>query len=166
MAEFAVLGIGNDLLQDDGAGIHALRQFDAVNQHADVAAIDGGTIGLALMSELEGHQGIVVIDAMRLGTLPGTVTIHEGSDMDHCLRNHSGSAHEVSISDLIDALRLSDALPPRRALIGIEPACIEWGTEPTPKIAGSIDAAVIAIQAMLERWRQEIDEEIGKEDAA
>ncbi|MDJ0918374.1 MAG: hydrogenase maturation protease [Woeseiaceae bacterium] len=162
MAAFAVLGIGNDLLQDDGAGIHAIRQFEAVNQHVDVTAIDGGTIGLALMSELEGHQGIIVIDAMRLGTPPGTVTIHEGADMDHCLRNHSGSAHEVSISDLMDALRLSDALPPRRALIGIEPACIEWGTEPTPKIAGSIDAAVVAIQALLERWRQEIS----KEDAA
>ena len=159
MSEFAVLGIGNDLLQDDGAGIHALRQFASVNEHGDVRTIDGGTIGLALMSELGGLHGLIVIDAMRLGTPPGTVTIHEGVDMDHCLRNHSGSAHEVSISDLMDALRLSDALPPRRALIGIEPDCIEWGTEPTQRVAGAIDAAVVAIQALLERWRQEITQE-------
>ena len=162
MTVFAVLGIGNDLLQDDGAGIHALRQFESVNEHADVRGIDGGTIGLALMSELEGLHGLVVIDAMRLGTPPGTVTMHEGADMDHCLRNHSGSAHEVSISDLMDALRLSDALPPRRALVGIEPACIEWGTDPTAVVAGAIDAAVVAVQALFERWRQEI----GREDAA
>lgn len=159
MADFAVLGIGNDLLQDDGAGIHALRRFESVNEHADIRTIDGGTIGLALMSELEGLHGLIVIDAMRLGTPPGTLTLHEGADMDHCLRNHSGSAHEVSISDLMDALRLSDALPPRRALIGIEPACIEWGTEPTPAIASAIDAAVVAIQALFERWRQEISQE-------
>ena len=159
MAQFAVLGIGNDLLQDDGAGIHTLRQFRAVNEHVDVRTIDGGTIGLALMSELDGLLGLVVIDAMRLGTPPGTVSIHEGAEMDHCLRNHSGSAHEVSISDLMDALRLSDALPPRRALIGIEPDCIEWGTEPTPKVESAIDASVVAAQALFERWRQEINEE-------
>ena len=159
MPAFAVLGIGNDLLQDDGAGIHALRQFESVNEHADVRSIDGGTIGLALMSELGGLHGLVVIDAMRLGTPAGTVTIHEGADMDHCLRNHSGSAHEVSISDLMDALRLSDALPARRALVGIEPACIEWGTEPTDSVAGAIDAAVVAVQALFERWRQEISQE-------
>lgn len=159
MAEFAVLGIGNDLLQDDGAGIHTLRQFAASNEHPDVTTIDGGTIGLALMSELNGPDGIVVIDAMRLNTAPGSVTVHEGGDMDHCLRNHSGSAHEVSISDLMDALRLSDALPPRRALIGIEPACIEWGTEPTSDVATAIEAAAAAVRDLLDRWRQEINQE-------
>ncbi len=159
MAEFTVLGIGNDLLQDDGAGIHALRRFTSTQQHTDVAAIDGGTIGLALMSELTGRGGIVVIDAMRLGKPPGTVTVLEGSDMDRCLRNHSGSAHEVSISDLMDALRLSDALPPRRALIGIEPKEIEWGTEPTAGVAAAVEEASIAIQTVLDRWRQEINQE-------
>ena len=159
MAQFAVLGIGNDLLQDDGAGIHALRRFKASNQHPDVAAIDGGTIGLALMSELTGRAGVIVIDAMRLGKAPGTVKILEGSAMDRCLRNHSGSAHEVSISDLMDALRLSDALPARRALIGIEPQEIEWGTEPTAGVAAAVEEASTAIQSLLDRWRQEINQE-------
>ena len=80
MAEFAVLGIGNDLLQDDGAGIHALRQFETANPQPDVTTIDGGTIGLALMSELNGPEGIIVIDAMRLGT--GIEALHRTTGID------------------------------------------------------------------------------------
>ena len=159
MLEFAVLGVGNDLLQDDGAGIHTLRRFAATNKHRDVDTVDGGTIGLALMSELSGRSGLIVIDAMRLGKSAGTVTILEDADMDRCLRNHHGSAHEVGISDLMDALRLSGDLPARRALVGIEPESIEWGTEPTPGVAKAIDQAAAAIHGLLSEWRLATAEE-------
>ena len=154
MLEFAVLGVGNDLLQDDGAGIHTLRRYAATNGHSDVVTIDGGTIGLALMAELAGRQGLIVIDAMRLRTPPGTVTILEGAEMDECLRSHHGSAHEVGISDLMDALRLSGELPTRRALVGIEPESIEWGTEPTPRVASAVEQAAAAIHGLLSEWRK------------
>ena len=159
MLDFAVLGVGNDLLQDDGAGIHALRRFTSTNSHPDAAVIDGGTIGLALISEISGRGGLIVIDAMRLGKRPGTVTVLEGADMDECLRAHHGSAHEVGISDLMDALRLADDLPPRRALVGIEPESIEWGTEPTPCVASAIDQAATAIHGLLCNWRKANGEE-------
>ena len=154
MLDFAVLGVGNDLLQDDGAGIHTLRQFTAANGHPDVAAIDGGTIGLALMTELSGRAGLIVIDAMRLGKTPGTVTVLEGTDMDECLRTHHGSAHEVGISDLMDALRLAGDLPPQRALVGIEPESIEWGTEPTPCVSDAVPKASAAIHGLLSERRK------------
>ncbi len=162
MLGFAVLGVGNDLLQDDGAGIHTLRRFAATNTHQDVAVIDGGTIGLALMNELSGRSGLVVIDAMRLSKAPGTVTVLEDDEMDRCLRTHRGSAHEVGISDLMDAMRLSGCLPPRRALVGIEPESIEWGTEPTPCVAKAVIEAAEAIHRLLSEWRQDI----GAESAA
>ncbi len=155
MLEFAVLGVGNDLLQDDGAGIHTVRRFAAINSHPDVDTIDGGTIGLALMAELSGRSGLIVIDAMRLGKPAGTVSVLEGADMDACLRNHCGSAHEVGISDLMDALRLSGDLPARRALVGIEPESIEWGTEPTHCVANAIDEAASAIHGLLGEWRRD-----------
>ena len=159
MLDFAVLGVGNDLLQDDGAGIHTLRRYAATNGHPDVDTIDGGTIGLALMTEISGRKGLVVIDAMRLSSPPGTVTILEGTDMDECLLSHHGSAHEVGISDLMDALRLSGDLPPRRALVGIEPESIEWGTEPTPLVANAIDQAAAAIHGLLSEWRKSTGKE-------
>ena len=75
--------------------------------------------------------------------------------MDECLRNHHGSAHEVGLSDLMDALRLSGALPDNRALIGIEPESIGWGTEPTPGVAAAVPQASAEARRLLANWRSE-----------
>jgi len=152
-AGIAVVGIGNNLLRDDGAGIHTLARFAAENDDDAVDCLDGGTVGLALLDRLSGLAGLVALDAMRLGKAPGTVTVLEGADMDTHLRNQRGSVHEVGLSDLLDALRLRGDLPPHRALIGIEPADMDWGTEPTPAVAEAIPAAAAAARRLVAHWR-------------
>lgn len=153
MSATAILGIGNNLLTDDGAGIHVLQHFETANEDPSVNCIDAGTVGLAIMDRLCDLDGLIAIDAMRLGKPPGTVTVLEGEQMDECLRNHHGSAHEVGLSDLMDALRLSDELPAHRALIGIEPDDIGWGTEPTPGVAAAVPLASAAAQHLIDSWR-------------
>jgi hydrogenase maturation protease len=152
MTSIAVLGIGNNLLTDDGAGIHALQRFAAGNANDSVACIDAGTVGLALMDRLFDLDGLVAIDAMRLDQPPGTVTVFEGEAMDAYLRRHHGSVHELGLSDLMDALRLSDELPAKRALIGIEPADLGWGTEPTEAVAAAIPQALSLLHELLRSW--------------
>ena len=90
---------------------------------------------------------------MRLGKQPGTVTVLEGAAMDDYLRNRCGSAHEVGFSDLVDALRLNGTLPPKRALVGIEPESIDWGTEPTTRVVAAIPDAVACVKSLIDDWR-------------
>jgi len=151
--------VGNNLLQDDGAGIHALEHFAREHSCDHVRCIDAGTVGLAIMDRLTGLDGLVAVDAMRLGEAPGTVTVLEGSAMDVCLRNHHGSAHEVGLADLMDALRLSGELPENRALVGIEPENIGWGLEPTACVAAAISRAATDIAELVEAWRQDSSRE-------
>ena len=151
----AVVGIGNSLLTDDGAGIHSLERFAESNTDEDVFCLDGGTVGLALLDRLSNLDAVVVLDAMKLGNRPGTVVVLEGEAMDAHLRNQHGSVHEVGLSDLMDALRLRGDLPDRRALIGIEPAEMGWGTWPTPAIAAALPEAVSNAQKLVRRWRAE-----------
>src|SRR6056300_805049 len=134
----AVVGIGNSLLTDDGAGIHTLERFAEDNTDDSVCCLDGGTVGLALLDRLSILDGLVARDAMILGKRPGSVTVLQGEDMDSHLRNQRGSVHEVGLSDLMDALRLRGELPEHRALIGIEPADMDWGTEPTASVAAAV----------------------------
>ena len=151
----AVVGIGNSLLTDDGAGIHSLERFAEINTDDDVFCLDGGTVGLALLDRLSNLTGIIVLDAMKLGKPPGSVTVLEGDAMDAHLRNQHGSVHEVGLSDLMDALRLRSDLPERRALVGIEPADMDWGTWPSPAVAAALPEAVSNTQKLLRRWRAE-----------
>ena len=113
-----------------------------------------GTVGLALMDRLTNLHGLVAVDAMRLGKAPGTVTVLEGEDMDRHLRNHHGSVHELGLADILDALRLCDDLPPNRALVGIEPEQMDWGTEPTQKVAAAIPSATAKIRDLVDDWRK------------
>ena len=154
MLSIAVVGIGNNLLQDDGAGIHALQHFQQHHADDSVRCLDAGTVGLALMDRLSNLHGLVAVDAMRLGKPPGTVTVLEGEDMDRHLRNHHGSVHELGLSDILDALRLCGDLPAHRALVGIEPEQMDWGTEPTRTVAAAIPSATARIRDLVLDWRQ------------
>ena len=151
----AVVGIGNSLLTDDGAGIHTLERFAEGNTNDDVFCLDGGTVGLALLDRLSDLDGLVALDAMKLGLRPGTVTVLEGEAMDAHLRNQHGSVHEVGLSDLMDALRLRGDLPEKRALIGIEPEDMDWGTEPTAAVAAALPEAADRANNLVENWRNE-----------
>ena len=133
----AVVGIGNSLLTDDGAGIHTLERFAEDNADDGVCCLDG----------------LVALDAMILGKRPGAVTVLQGEDMDLHLRNQRGSVHEVGLSDLMDALRLRGELPKNRALIGIEPEDMDWGTEPTPTVAAAVPKAAALAEDLVRDWR-------------
>jgi hydrogenase maturation protease len=153
MDSIAVVGVGNNLLQDDGVGIHALHHYEKHHADPDVRCLDAGTVGLALMDRLSDLHGLVAVDAMRLGKPVGTVTVLEGEEMDRHLRNHHGSVHELGLSDILDALRLCGDLPANRALVGIEPEQMDWGTEPTPKVAAAIPSATARIRDLVVEWR-------------
>jgi hydrogenase maturation protease len=140
-------------LTDDGAGIHTLEQFAQLNADEEIVCLDGGTVGLALLDRLSDLDGLVALDAMKLGLRPGTITVLEGESMDDYLRNQHGSVHEVGLSDLMDALRLRGDLPERRALIGIEPEDMDWGTEPTAAVAGALPQAAEHAHDLVRRWR-------------
>ena len=156
----AVVGIGNSLLTDDGAGIHTLERFAEDNADDDVCCLDGGTVGLALFDRLANLNGLIALDAMKLGKNPGAVTVLLGEDMDSHLRNQHGSVHEVGLSDLMDALRLSGNLPANRALIGIEPEDMDWGTKPTPVVAAAVPEAAAFAEDLVRTWRAEPNPEV------
>lgn len=156
----AVVGIGNSLLTDDGAGIHTLERFAEGNEDDDVNCLDGGTVGLALLDRLENLKGLIALDAMKLGKEPGAVTVLVGEDMDSHLRNQHGSVHEVGLSDLMDAMRLRGELPDNRALIGIEPEDMDWGTEPTAVVAAAVPEAAAFAQDLVRTWRTGANPEV------
>jgi len=156
----AVVGIGNSLLTDDGAGIHTLERFAEGNTNDDVFCLDGGTVGLALLDRLSDLKGLVAIDAMKLGKTPGSITVLQGEEMDAHLRNQHGSVHEVGLSDLMDAMRLRGELPDKRALIGIEPAYMDWGTEPTAVVAAALPDAAAYAHQLVSDWHTESPREM------
>ncbi|MBI5646771.1 MAG: hydrogenase maturation protease [Ignavibacteriae bacterium] len=68
-----VLGLGNDILGDDGVGIEAARGLRALGG-TDIEVIESAEAGLALLEILEGYDTALILDAMCTGVhTPGSI---------------------------------------------------------------------------------------------
>ncbi len=155
-ASTLVLGIGNTLLSDEGVGIHVVRALEShAARRPGVTCLDGGTLSFTLAGQLSAHDRLIVVDAARTGSSPGSVRCFEGEAMDRYLSGNRASVHEVGLADLMDIARLTDRFPERRALVGIEPQAIDWGEAPSAVVARAIPGAVAVVLALLDRWDAE-----------
>jgi hydrogenase maturation protease len=151
-----VLGIGNTLLGDDGAGVHALSHIERrLDGREGVTLLDGGTSSFTLLPTLDNFNGLIVIDATCLDCAPGSVRCFEGPAMDEVLGRPRRSVHEIGLRDLLNMARLVGRLPPRRALIGIEPAEIGWSSLPTAMVSEALEDAAAAALELIRRWADE-----------
>jgi hydrogenase maturation protease len=60
--------------------------------------------------------------------------------------------HEVGLIDLLQMMMLNNEAPRMRALVGIQPEVIGWGTEMSPAVLASIPVAGAAINNILTSW--------------
>ncbi|MEN6584764.1 MAG: HyaD/HybD family hydrogenase maturation endopeptidase [Sulfuricella sp.] len=150
-----VLGIGNTLLQDEGAGVHAMHRLQL--ESADLTGIefvDGGTLSFTLAGPIGDVDCLLVIDAAELGGPPGTVEVFRDAEMDRFLgANRKCSVHEVGLLDLLAITHLTDKLPPQRALIGIQPAVLDWGEVPSAAVAQALPLACATARELIRGWQ-------------
>lgn len=153
-SETLILGIGNTLLTDEGAGIHALNQLQLEYPNIpNITFIDGGTLSFTLAVWIEDCTNLIVFDATQLQSPAGTVKSFVGTAMDDFLGTSKRSAHEVGLLDLMDIARITEHLPVNRALIGIQPDKMGWGMEPTDAVALALDSAVNEAVKLIEEWQ-------------
>ena len=149
-----VLGLGNTLLTDEQVGVRVAEAVgrDPRAEALGIRALDGGTMGLSLLVDMEEADAMVVIDAAWLKQHAGAIETFEGADMDHFLRTRGRNPHDIGLDDMLDGLRLRDAVPEHRALVGIQPAHLGVGEAMTPAVAEAVPAAVEAVFELVERW--------------
>jgi hydrogenase maturation protease len=150
-----VLGFGNVLLSDDGAGIRLVERLRS-ELGADAAEfVDGGTLSFSLLPYLEATHSMLVADAADLDREPGAIGLFEGAAMDEFLKiPRRRTVHEVGLVDLLDMARLLGCLPDRRALLCIQPGRIDWCETLSGPVAEVMPEASRKARATLERWIQ------------
>ena len=154
-SETLILGIGNTLLSDEGAGIHALKLLQS--EYPDIpnlTFLDGGTLSFTLATWIEDCDNLIVFDAAELQQPAGTVKTYVGADMDEFLGTSKRSAHEVGLLDLMDIARITEHLPENRALIGIQPEYMDWGMEPTASVQNALGTAASEAVTLIRQWQE------------
>lgn len=153
MTRSVVLGIGNILLSDDGAGVHVARHLEALlEKRTDVQVIDAGTLSFTLAPVIEDADRLIVIDAAQLHAAPGTVRTYLGTEFDSFLGKAKLTVHEVGLVDLIDIARLMDAVPPQRAIVAVQPLCATWGSSLTKDVDAAVPEIASRVLELLDEW--------------
>src|SRR5581483_6021478 len=125
-------------MSDDGAGVHAIRRLTHEPRlPAAVQLVDGGTLGLELLSVASGADLLIVIDAVDLGAAPGTPVRLDGGRLAEL--EGGGSAHQLGLPDLLCALRLLGAEPARTVLLGVQPAFVGLGPDLSPEVERGLE---------------------------
>ena len=137
-----LLGLGNPLMGDDGAGQALLTRLSssAPEWGETVEFVDGGTQGLALLGVFEKRKAVVFLDAISLGDKAGAVHVLKGEELLH-MGGRATTAHEGSAPQILTALELLGETPKEIVMIGVEPEKIGLGIGLSPTVAAAIDSA-------------------------
>ena len=103
----AVIFVGNELMRDDGIGVHAYRMFhERYGEPDGVDVREAGCMSLDMLPLVDACDLIITVDAVEgTGRPAGTVFRFSPEDM----ARHSGamaSLHDLKLVDLFDAAAL------------------------------------------------------------
>jgi hydrogenase maturation protease len=148
-----VLGLGNVLLGDEGAGVRVVERLLArYDLPEGVRAMDGGTLGLDLLPYLEGVERLVVVDAVQAQQAPGTLVRLRGREIPVFLDAAKVSPHQDGLHDLLAAAMLKGCLPGEVVLWGVQVESLGVGLDLGPAVAARVDELVQKVVEELARW--------------
>jgi hydrogenase maturation protease len=107
--KIVVLGLGNLLLGDEGAGVRVIELLRRRRTPASVELVDGGTIGFGLLGIFDRADRVVVVDAACDGRPPGTVA--RVSPVFDPAYPPAILPHDVGLKNLLDAAALLGKKP-------------------------------------------------------
>jgi hydrogenase maturation protease len=143
--ELLVLGLGNVLCGDDGLGIEAVhRLLERYTLAEGVTALDGGTLGMALLGHLAEARRVLLVDAIEADGPPGTLVRLEGEAVAPAVRERL-SVHQVGVADLLDSLHLIGAYPPTLVLLGVVPASMDLHLGLSPPVEKAMPALLATV---------------------
>jgi hydrogenase maturation protease len=150
-----VLGLGNPLMRDDGVGISALGRLREAWAFDDgVRLEDGGTWGMNLLPLIEDAERLVLLDAIRAGTAPGSLVVLERDQLPRLFALKM-SPHQIDLREILALAELRGRLPAEAVAVGVEPADVELGDGLTPAVAARVDEAVAVVVDRLRRMGHE-----------
>ncbi len=142
--EIAIVGLGNELMTDDGLGVHAVRRLQMETLPANVRVVEVGTAALHCQDVFEQADIVIAVDAVAAGGPAGRIVCFDGDQAD---LNNTCSLHDLGAAGV---LRLIDPVRrPMLFIVGAEPEIVDYGTELTPTLQRTVTRLVQILKEMV-----------------
>jgi hydrogenase maturation protease len=143
---FTIIGLGNELLSDDGVGIKVVRELKKRLTDTSIAFEEIAVGGLGLLDYVVGYRECIIVDAITSGTQPAG-TLYRFVQSPDQEPMHLTSSHQIDLGQVLALAKLLGAsLPAKLTVYGIEvsdittfrDACTEEVNEAIPKLVDLI----------------------------
>jgi hydrogenase maturation protease len=140
-----ILGIGNVLMTDEGVGVRVVDELQSRFRFPpEIEIVDGGTSGMELLEDLSHLDHLFVVDAVRSGDPPATLTRLENEEVPAFFQTRL-SPHQLGLSDVLATLLLMEAYPKHLVLLGCEPKSLETHMGLSPEVEAKVEPLIEAV---------------------
>ena len=158
VAPSVVIGLGNEIAGDDGAGIEVARILQhEMADRTDVEVVALPWAGFSLLDTLRGRKRAAIVDCLATGNYaPGTIVPISESDLAGSVRLNS--FHDISYPTVIAlGRRMGWEMPDTIVIWGIEASSIGTFTEDlSPVVAKATQAVAAQVTEFLKPARRAV----------
>ena len=148
-----VVGLGQPDRGDDAVGPEVARTV-ASRRLPGVLVVERDEPA-DLMDTWTGHDGVVVVDAVRSGAVPGTIHVLDAGAASAPLSLRAwaatgrGGTHALGLAAVVELARALGRLPERVVVVGVEVARLDHGVPLSPDVAAAVAPAADRVASVL-----------------
>ena len=139
-----VIGLGNPDRGDDALGILVIRALRG-RVPEDVALLEDTGAPLFVLEQFQQFDALILVDAVRSGSPPGTLHCFDGREIPPGVRARSFSSHGMCVHDALGLGEALGLLPKIVRVVGVEAIEFTFGAPISPEIESGIRSAVEAV---------------------
>lgn len=140
-ASSLLVGVGNVLWHDDGAGVYAALHAARLGLGRRLDVWEAGACGFDAAGELEGRRRVVLVDAIDAGLTPGTVVVLRPEELQPATRS-GVSLHDAHVLDALAETRLLRRAPRRVRFVAVQVADVSVGLGLSPALVAALPRLV------------------------
>ena len=146
-----VLGVGNELMRDDGVGVHVVRRLACEALEPRVEAIEAGTALADALDLVPEGAAVVALDAASGGGPPGSIYRFGLGDL---AAERGVSLHETSLPEAFALAEVAGAKFGEVVVLGVEPAEVKPGEGLSPTLEARLPVILEAVRREVSRLLQ------------
>ena len=154
-----VIGLGNVLLKDEGAGVRCVEYLKQRGPHDGIKLVDGATLGFDLLEEIKGFETVVLVDAVDMGKEPGHIASFSADQVSIVPDGGKLSLHEINLVDVIQLGKKMGYNFGNVKIVGIQPEDISRSDRLSETIEKRLPA--LAEKVLRETDYQTSDTDVG-----
>jgi hydrogenase maturation protease len=104
-----------------------------------------------LLPAIESTSRLLLIDAIKTGAEPGTVTRLEREELPRYF-SHKISPHQVDLREILALAELRGTLPPETVAIGVQPESVTFRMALSPAVEAMVPVVTDAVLRQLYAW--------------